>query len=158
MADVIAKRMTATMDKPFVVFLIGMRFNKPWKFWRWWQVTQAMPRMLQELYTHKELGFLGAHAWFGRTVIVLQYWNSYEQLEAYATMRDRAHLPAWHAFNKAVGSNGDVGIWHETYLSAPGQYENIYNNMPPFGLGAVGALAPVSGKRERAGERLKGAP
>ncbi len=36
----------------------------------------------------------------------------------------------------------------------PGDYENIYVNMPPFGLGKVGELAPVHGKREGARDRL----
>ena len=52
----------------------------------------------------------------------------------------RTSLPAWQAFNRAVGSNGDVGIWHETYVVRPGAYETVYNNMPPWGLGAAGRL------------------
>ena len=37
------------LDSDVVLFLIGMRFNRPWKIWRWWQVFIAMPRMLQRL-------------------------------------------------------------------------------------------------------------
>jgi hypothetical protein len=94
----------------------------------------AMPKMLRELERNPELGFLGSHLWLGRTIIVLQYWRSFEQLQAYAKNRDRAHLPAWAAFNKAVGQNGDVGIWHETYPAREGDYETVYANMPLFGL------------------------
>ena len=50
-----------------------------------------------------------------------------------------------------------VGVWHETYTVGPGSYENIYSNMPRFGLGAVGNLVEATGKRERAGERLRSA-
>ena len=33
---------------------------------------------------------------------------------------------------KKVGTNGGVGVWHETYIIDKGQYENIYANMPPL--------------------------
>ena len=36
-----------------------------------------------------------------------------------------------------------AGIWHETYLVRAGEYEAIYNNMPPSGLGRAGRLVPV---------------
>jgi hypothetical protein len=77
-----------------------------------------------------------------------------EQLLAYAKNRTAEHLPAWQAFNKAVGTNGSVGIWHETYAVSPGTYENVYVNMPPFGLGKVGILYPASGGRQSAADRL----
>lgn len=100
-------------------------------------------------------GLLGYEMWFGRTIILVQYWRSTEQLMSYATNRDAAHLPAWKAFNKAVGTNGDVGIWHETYVVSPGSYESIYVNMPVFGLGKAGALMPAAGKRQSAAGRLR---
>ncbi len=77
-----------------------------------------------------------------------------EQLLAYATNREAEHLPAWKAFNQAVGTNGAVGIWHETYAIAPGRFESVYVNMPQFGLGKAGAVAPASGNRKSARGRL----
>ena len=56
-----------------------------------------------------------------------------------------------------MASNGDVGIWHETYLVRPGAYEAFYNNMPPYGLGAAGRLVEAKGARRSAHERLKAA-
>ena len=157
MSDIIAKRMCAEVEGDFVVFLIGMRVNKPWKVWSWWPVAQAMPKMLIELAKNPELGLLHARSHFGFPgVMVVQYWKSFEHLEAYAKARDKAHLPAWQAFNKAVASNGDVGIWHETYVIEPGKYENIYNNMPPYGLGAVGTIVDAVGGRQAARQRVKG--
>jgi hypothetical protein len=85
----------------------------------------------------------------------VQYWRSFELLEAYARSYDHAHWPAWVDFNKRVGqSRGDVGIWHETYRTAPGQYETVYSGMPPFGLEKVGRLVPASGRREGARGRM----
>src|SRR5262249_10077852 len=142
---VIPKRMTAHMDQTFCVFLIGMRINRPWKLHKWLPVFFAMPRMLDELQRRPDLGFLGGHLWFGRTILLLQYWRSFQALTGYARHSDLAHLPAWARFRQSVGDSGDVGIWHETYLISEGEYENIYHNMPPFGLGRVGQLveAPV---------------
>ncbi|MEO8114653.1 MAG: DUF4188 domain-containing protein [Phenylobacterium sp.] len=158
MARIIEKRVCAEVDGEFVVFLIGMRVNRPRKIWQWLPVAMAMPRMLIELARQPQLGMLHAENIFSFPVVmVMQYWRSFEALEAYAKARDHAHLPAWQAFNKAVGSGGDVGIWHETYVIEPGRYETVYNNMPPFGLGAAGRLVDAVGARQEARQRIKGA-
>ena len=148
------QRLTANIDGDFVVFLIGLRINQPLKIHKWLPVLFAMPRMLQELSRQPELGLLHAESWFGRTTIMVQYWGSMEQLMAYATDRDAAHLPAWKAFNQAIGSDGSVGIWHETYAATPGSHESIYVNMPAFGLGKAGELQTASGARQSASGRL----
>lgn len=151
---ILRERLTARVDGEFVVFLIGMRVNSPLHVHKWLPVATAMPRMLRELYRNPNLGFLHAEMWFARTTIMVQYWRSMNQLLAYAKDRDAQHLPAWRAFNTAVGTNGAVGIWHETYAVAPGAYENVYVNMPPFGLGKAGSLEPATGNRQSAAERL----
>lgn len=148
------ERLTANLEGSFVVFLIGMRINQPLKVHKWLPVVTAMPRMLRELHAQPESGFIHAEMWFGRTTIMVQYWRSMEQLLAYAKARDAEHLPAWKAFNQSVGTDGSVGIWHETYMASPGTYENIYVNMPPFGLGKAGSLQAVAGKRQSAEGRL----
>ena len=156
MSAIIDKRVCAEIEGPFVLFLIGIRLNRWWKFWQWLPVFRAMPRMLIELGRNPDLGLLHARSHFGFPgTMVVQYWRSYEALEAYASARDKAHLPAWAAFNTAIGTNGDVGIWHETYLIDPGKYENVYGNMPPWGMGVAGAIHPASGARARAMGRLK---
>lgn len=148
------ERLTATLEGDFVVFLIGMRINKPWLIHKWFPVAQAMPRMLKELGRQPELGLLHAEMWFSRTILLVQYWRSMEQLLAYAKNKDAVHLPAWRAFNKAIGTDGSVGIWHETYQASTGRYENVYVNMPPFGLGKAGVLQPATGGRQSASGRL----
>jgi hypothetical protein len=156
MAGVIARRVCAEIEGEFVLFLIGMRINRPWKVWKWLPVAAAMPKMLVELARRPDLGLLHARSHFGfPDVMVVQYWRSFEHLEAYARSREAAHLPAWRAFNQAIGSNGDVGIWHETYLVSPGRYENIYNNMPPYGLGLAGELTDAVGARQEARLRIR---
>jgi hypothetical protein len=154
MAATIQKRMTGRLEGDFVVFLIGMRINRWWKVGKWLRVAMAMPRMIQELEKSPELGFLGAESWFGRTTIMVSYWRSADHLMAYATSKTNAHLPAWKDFNRMVGTNGDVGIWHETYRVHPGDFESVYANMPAFGLGRAGVLVEATGKRASAPQRL----
>jgi hypothetical protein len=152
MADVIPARMSAEIEGDFVVFVIGMRVNKLWKIHKWLPVFLAMPRMLKELAKNPESGFLG-HVQGG--LLIVQYWRSFEHLEAYARSHDSHHWPAWVAFNRRMGkSRGDVGIWHETYLVPAGQYEAVYSGMPRWGLGRVGALVPASGRKDSARGRV----
>lgn len=152
MASVIAERMSARVDGEFVVFLIGMRINKPWKVHKWLPVFLAMPKMVKELKSNPASGLLGVES-AGLTLI--QYWRSFDALEAYARSRDGLHWPAWMAFNKRMAkSRGDVGIWHETYKVAAGQYEAVYSGMPARGLGKVSQLLSAEGARDSARGRL----
>lgn len=153
MAKIYKQKMTVEMEGEFVVFFIGMRLNKPWKIHKWWPVFSAMPRMLKELSADPESGLLGYR--LVNLFTVVQYWRSFEHLEAYARSKDQAHLPAWRAFNQKAGqSSGDVGIWHETYRIQPGCFEAVYGNMPAFGLGQVGKLVPAAGYLDTARGRL----
>ena len=148
----IPKRVTAQIEGDFVVFLIGMRINKPWKVHKWLPAFLAMPRMIRELQDRPESGFLGH---IMSTRVIVQYWRSFEHLEAYARDHNQAHWPAWVDFNRRVGkSRGDVGIWHETYLVRAGNYECVYSGMPPFGLGKASTIVDASGRRESARGRL----
>jgi hypothetical protein len=151
---IINEKMTAAWEDDFVVFLIGVRFNQPWKIHKWLPVISAMPKMLKELYKHPAMGLLHHETWFARTTILVQYWRSAEHLLAYAKNKDAEHLPAWSAFNRSIGTDGSVGIWHETYLISKGRHESIYVNMPPFGLGKVGPLVKVAGRNESSAGRL----
>lgn len=153
--EIFNQRMTAIIDKPVVVFLIGMRINSPLKIHKWWPVAAAMSKMLRELGADPTSGYRSGEMWFGRTTIMVQYWESFDALESYAKNRAQAHLPAWAEFNRLVGNNGDVGIWHETYEVTPGSYECIYHNMPRFGLGKVGKLVEAVNQYAGARGRLR---
>ena len=154
MPDIIRERMTAHVDDEFVVFLIGMRINRMWKVHKWLPVVMAMPPMLRELQADSESGLLGFRSWLGNPNIFVQYWRSFEHLERYAKDAAHAHRPAWAMFNRTMASNGDVGIWHETYRVRPGDFECVYNNMPPFGLALATRQVPATGHRESAAGRM----
>jgi Domain of unknown function (DUF4188) len=149
-------RYTAQIDGPFVIFLIGMRVNRPLALQKWVPVARAMGPMMETLYAHPEKGFLGGRTlieWPGVTMI--QYWRSFEDLERFARGAADPHLAAWRRFNQAVGSDGSVGIWHETYAVEAGCYESIYGNMPRIGLAVAGEHSPVVAGRQSARERIR---
>ena len=157
MSEIIKDRVCAEVAGGVVIFLIGMRINKPWKFWQWFPVFTAMPRMLAELNRQSELGLLSSRGHFGlRNFMILQYWKSAQHLQAFAHSTNNAHLPAWQAFNRQIGNSGDVGIWHETYVVPEGYVESVYVNMPRYGLGLAGAVFPAKGSRATAAKRLSG--
>jgi len=154
MTEVIPGRMTHDYDGDLVVFLIGMRINKPWRLDLWLPVFTAMPAMLAELSKDKESGLLGYRLTFGAGgPLLVQYWNSHEKLYQYASNRDAAHRPAWAAFNRrARKAPGAVGVWHETYVVE--RAESIYAGMPVSGLAAATSSVPVGRRGETAAERL----
>jgi len=155
MSKIFNGRYTAKTGEPFVVFLIGMRINKWWRFDKWLPVASAMTPMLVTLFKHPEKGFLhGEFFWNFSGPVLIQYWRSFEELENFARNPSDPHLEAWKKFNKAVGADGSVGIWHETYQVEPDKYECVYGNMPEFGLGAALEHVEALGRRETARLRL----
>ncbi len=155
MSPLFRGRYTAAVEGGFVVFLIGMRLNRPWKVHRWWPVFMAMGLMLARLSRDRSKGLLGYRVLPGlRTVTVVQYWRSFEDLERFARSKDDPHLPAWRHFNRTIGAGGEVGIWHETFQVAQGAYECIYINMPRYGLAAATGHVPVAHRGQSAARRI----
>jgi hypothetical protein len=155
MTKIFNGRFTAKTEDPFVVFLIGMRINQFWRFDKWVPVASAMGPMLQTLFAHPEKGFLHAEFfWNFRGPCLIQYWRSFEDLENFARNPSDPHLGPWKKFNQAIGADGIVGIWHETYTVNSNQFECVYGNMPKFGLGAAMEHVQAVGRRETARMRL----
>jgi hypothetical protein len=153
MARPLAGRHWGHIEGDFVVFLIGTRFElrHPIRLFNDLGGNRGMKHMLDHLMAHPEKGLLGYE--FGYPIIV-QYWRSFEHLEAFARDQDDPHVPAWRRYWKRVGTENRSGIWHETYLVRAGEYEAVYANMPPFGLGKAGSLEPL-GKDVSARQRLR---
>jgi hypothetical protein len=153
MAELAGRRMTAEIEGDFVVFLIGARFSKLQLARSFADLggRRGMKHMLDYLVARPEKGLLAYE--MGLPTIV-QYWRSFEQLEAFAKDKDDPHLEVWRQYWRRVGRTGRTGIWHETFLVKAGQYEAVYGNMPPHGLGKAGRLVQVSeasSARERIG-------
>lgn len=152
MADIRHGRWTAEIEGDFVVFLIGARINSKRHALRVLGDLggrRGMKHMLDHLAANPDKGLLGYET-AGFTVI--QYWRSFEHLEAFATNADDPHLEVWRSYWRRVGRSARAGIWHETFLVRAGEYEAIYGNMPPRGLGKAGSLVPAAesvGARQR---------
>ncbi len=150
-------RYTADLDNAgdeIVVFLIGMRVNRPWKVASWWPVFTAMPKMLRYLDEHPEKGLLGYRQSLLPAPTLVQYWRSFDDLERFARDSDDPHLEPWRRFNRKVGDSGDVGIWHETYRVKTSNIETIYGNMPPTGLAAAIGVVPIRRGSDSAAARI----
>ncbi|MBA3234162.1 MAG: DUF4188 domain-containing protein [Propionibacteriales bacterium] len=157
MAQVQKGRFTAdvsALGEEVVIFLIGMRINKPLKVSAWWPVFVAMPKMLKYLVEHPDKGLLGYQQSLIPSPMLVQYWRSFEDLDRFARNRDDPHLEPWRRFNRRVGASGDVGIWHETYRVQTANVETMYGNMPPYGLAAATALVPMRRGGDSAAARI----
>jgi hypothetical protein len=149
-------RWTAEIEGDFVVFIIGPRANKPWQLFRIARDLggrRGMNYMLKYLTEHPEKGLLGYETMGFANV---QYWRSFDHLEAFARDADDPHLSVWRNYWKRVGKDDRTGIWHETFLVRNGDYEAVYGNMPAKGLGKAGTLVPVS-KSSTARNRIRAA-
>jgi hypothetical protein len=143
MAKPLQGRYSATIEGDFVVFLIGTRpdLRHPIRWFRDLGGRRGMKHMLTYLSKRPEKGLLGFEMSFP---VIVQYWRSYEHLEAFARDDSDPHLQAMRNYWRRVGNDNRSGIWHETYLVRAGEYESIYGNMPPIGLGKAGTLAPLA--------------
>ena len=153
MAAVKQGRWAAEIEGDFVVFVIGTRLDKrhPVRWFRDVGGLRGMQHMLKELEKHPEKGLLGV---LGAGLLINQYWRSFDALEAFARDPGDAHRPAWQKYWKRVGNDPRSGIWHETYLVRAGEYEAVYANMPPIGLGRAAGLVPLDAA-SRARTRLR---
>lgn len=149
MAKVFKGRYTAEPAGELVVFIIGMRVNKPWKLHRWLPVFFAMPRMLASLAKHPEYGLLHARTYFlpngGHLVLAVVRGSG-----AARPGEHDPHLAGWRRFNTKIANSGDVGIFHETYRVQPETTESVYANMPAIELAAATSHVPVGRHSARA--------
>jgi hypothetical protein len=148
-------RWTARIDGDFVVFLIGAEVRDPEQASRAASLLMAMVDMLGELAQDPDKGLLGFHNFGGLGGVIVQYWRSFEALEAYAKNPSAKHAPVWREWNRlAEDELSGAGIWHETFLVPAGHYEAIYQNMPVTGLQNAGTVMTVSEARASARQRL----
>ena len=116
MSRILQQRTAGVIEGDFVVFVIGMRMNRFWKVHKWLPIAWAFrraPGTVQAAGRRVARGPPDARRHAESPVCA--FWRSFEHLERFARDPDKAHLPTWAAFNKRVGTSGDVGIWHETF-------------------------------------------
>jgi len=129
MSQIQRGRYTAAIEGDFVVFLIGARLNKPWLLLQSFYDLggrHGMGAMLEKLMSQPEKGLLGYRMGFPT---IVQYWRSFEHLEAFARDPGDLHRPVWLDWYRR-DRDGRTGIWHETFLVRDGDYEAIYGDVP----------------------------
>jgi Domain of unknown function (DUF4188) len=143
MAGIRRGRYGAEIDGDFVVLLLGPRFNRPWLLLKslgdLGGRRRGMQAMLDELVAQPEKGLLGYRMGFP---VIVQYWRSFEHLEAWARDPGQKHRPTWLDFYRR-DTQGRTGIWHETFMVRAGEYEALYNDVPVAGLAAAGRAVPL---------------
>ena len=147
MADVMRGRYTARIDGDFVVFLIGMRINRPLRVRKWVPMARKMGPMLKALAEDPASGLLSFEfGWMNRGPALVQYWRSFEHLDRFAKDPGMPHLPAWRWYNQAIKSSGDVAIWHETYQGPCRRVRDDLRESQPLragqGRGSPACLTP----------------
>ena len=149
-----AESITARIDHPFVLVLIGLH----WAGWRHWPAMRKARRQLQGLLSELEgdpdSGLLAWEHWPGRSPLWVQYWRSFEHLEKWAREPGGAHREVWTSYLRGPAKKRAVGIWHEAYVVEPGKYEAVYTAMPALGLARVGEALEARGRLGRARGRL----
>lgn len=147
-------RQLAEIDGDFVVVLHGARISFLHPLRSWLDLGSrrgGMKAMLDHLLAHPEMGLLGYTMGFP---VMVQYWRSFEHLQAFAHSHDAVHRTTVRQYyarrlrrTRGAASAGlrtaGTGIWHETFLVRAGEYEAIYTDMPVFGLGKAGRLKPA---------------
>ena len=145
--DIKAARYTAKYPDDFIVFFIGMRINKLWRVQEWVPVLRAAFAMVKEARALPDSPLLESRTMISvrdwRVPVFIQYWRSFDELEAWANDKDLRHRPAQKEFFRRTAFNGNVGVFHETFRVAAGQYEAIYANMPRILLASAGEYLPL---------------
>ncbi|MDL9936548.1 DUF4188 domain-containing protein [Gordonia sp. ABSL1-1] len=154
MSKAIAARFTNQTPPPgTAMFLIGMRVTRPWRLGAWLAVFLAMPRMLWHLHRHPDAGMLSGHLYVGRSLMLVSYWRSADDIQRFAAAGDAPHLAVWRRFTGRYAGTGSVGIWHETYVI--GEHESVSSGMSPWGLTEAVGWRLVGAGTQTAGTRLR---
>ncbi|OIW25409.1 hypothetical protein CONLIGDRAFT_92763 [Coniochaeta ligniaria NRRL 30616] len=150
---------TNPAGEQILVFHLGFRFSHP--LGSLCPGAKEIGHFANKMYADlkaesKKYGCIGSSQWLnaGRgsknASMGVYYFRSVEGLHAFA--HGKAHRDGWDWYNAWVKRTGysHLGIFHETFLAAPGQWETIYVDMPPTLLGAtdVKVLNEESGREE----------
>jgi hypothetical protein len=78
--------------------------------------------------------------------MLISYWRSISDLHAFA--HSPLHRECWAWWEATLKQNDHIGIKHEIFAAEAGQWETLYENFQPTGLGATTFL--------RRGDKLEG--
>lgn len=150
--------------KPLVVFHLGVRFNHPLGLLSPGakEIGDYFTAMIKALEDRRdEFGMLHISNWraaerqSNNSLMIVAYFRDVDSLNKFA--HDPIHREGWDwylRFAKKEG-NSHIGIFHETFVTRPGDYETIYVDCPPTLLGAANVKVDDAGgeKASQGGER-----
>lgn len=152
---------TAPSQHPVVVIKLAARSNHPLGLLHphMRAISAFFVRMVGDLDARSEqYDFLGASSFLANErataneVMILAYFRTYEGLHAWAHEAGGVHREAWTYWNTKIMAKGnaDAGrmfsIMHELYQVPAAQWEAIYINHHPSGLGATTYKVDVDGR------------
>lgn len=149
--------------QPLVVFHLGVRFNHPLGLLSPGakEIGDSFTAMIKALNDRREeFGMLHITTWraaerqSNNTLMTIAYFRDVAGLNRFA--HDAVHREGWDwylRFAKKEG-NSHIGIFHETFVTRPGDYETIYVDCPPTLLGAANVRVGDAGgeKASQGGE------
>jgi Domain of unknown function (DUF4188) len=148
-------RYTAEPEGEFVVFLIGMRINKPHKVRQWLRVLTAMRPMIAELREHPERGLLHAQFAF---IGAARRWSS-----TGGASRRSSGSPAIPTISTCPPGSAGTSWSGPPATSASGtrptgcarrSARRSTGTCPRFGLAAAFGHQPVGSTGQSAGKRI----
>jgi hypothetical protein len=89
---------------------------------------------LKEFSYIDKRGFLGYQILGHLPLLVVQYWNSVEQLELHLKEMDQHSTTLWKAAVQSAQNIGEITIWHEIYNVKDGKVDIKYSEKPIYNL------------------------
>ena len=118
-------------DQDFVLFALGMRVHHYGNPLRLMRLYRLIPQVFDE--AKRSPGYLaGTYRFSMREPLIIQYWRSMEDLQAYA--HQGAHAAIWKHFHQEVMASAQVGLWHEAFQIRVAEQHSNYVNMPLTGM------------------------
>lgn len=128
-------------SEPLVVFNLGTQPNHPLGIFApgWQEMGDYFSRMSTDLQNRKdEYGLISMSGWragdrpTNNSMLLTFYFRNVEGLNKFA--HDKLHREAWDGYYKSAWQK-NIGIYHETFIVRPGDYETLYVNTSPVLLG-----------------------
>jgi hypothetical protein len=152
--------MAAEMDDGVVLYVNGIRLNRLRALPQWLLANWTIAKMFGELEAEPDSGFLGYTPIFLglRKGATMQYWQSLEDFQRFATDPDGPHVPAWTWYDETVDPDGGLGFWAELYVFDGDSFETFFRSVPPTGIVRVATMVPMRDHERRLGLSRDGRP
>lgn len=141
-------------SESIVVFLLGARSNHPLGLLApgFYELSQRVMAMQRELNADPvRHGLLGSSSWIKQDDpdtnenMTVFYLRDYDALHQFA--HGKLHVEGMKWWTDIVKDHPHLSIYHETYIVPKGQWENIYINSKPTGMGDT--WFPAAGECEK---------